>query len=51
MIKSFIRVFLFKNNKKNKIKTKLLKKNLSKKNSDFGLKTHKKALYEPKLIV
>ena len=32
MIKSFIRVFLFKNNKKNKIKKKLLKKKIVKKN-------------------
>ena len=51
MIKSFKRVFLFKNNKKNKIKKKLFKKKIVKKNSDFGLKTHQKALYEPKLIV
>ena len=45
-----IRVFLFKNNKKQN-KKKFFKKKKNQRNSNFSLKTRKKAIYEPKIIV
>ena len=46
-----IRVFLFKNNKKQNKKKFFKKKKKSQRNSNFSLKTRKKAIYEPKIIV
>ena len=45
-----IRVFLFKNNKKQN-KKKFFKKKKNQRNSNFSLKTRKKAIYESKIIV